>query len=148
VRLHSVDWGDTGQALLFLTGLGDSTHSFGLSNAPGEFVTTAAGSQSWQCVMPTLFLRFGAYSSCSKRNSPLKRVPYTLHVSSSALNWRRLLTIVGRCHIAADNLFESLVTSIDLLLTPRVRASELGQVEPGDRWRLPTKALLKRLIST
>src|SRR5438309_2719195 len=28
VRLHYVDWGGTGQALLFLTGLGDSAHSF------------------------------------------------------------------------------------------------------------------------
>ena len=65
--------------------------------------------------MPTLFLRFEARaSSCSKRNSPLERVPCTLHVSSSAQNWRRLLTIVGRCHFAAARLFESLVTSIDL----------------------------------
>jgi CheY-like chemotaxis protein len=38
-------------------------------------------------------------------------------VSSAAVNWRRLLTIVGRRHIAADNSFESLVTSIDRLLT-------------------------------
>jgi pimeloyl-ACP methyl ester carboxylesterase len=28
VKLHYVDWGGTGQALLFLTGLGDSAHSF------------------------------------------------------------------------------------------------------------------------
>jgi two-component system response regulator len=62
-------------------------------------------------------------------------------VSSSALNWRRLLTIVGRRHIAADNSFESFVTSIDRLLTHenvRIRTGGGGGQMPTARIRRST----------
>jgi CheY-like chemotaxis protein len=73
--------------------------------------------------LPTLFLNSDAFM-VSKTEQPAEARCVYLGCAFSRHCGRRPLTIVGRCHIGADNSIESLVTSIDLLLTARVERQD------------------------